>query len=368
MSAEPPTWGAPPWRVGFAPPAAPPPARCDVAVVGGGFTGLSAAYHLARRGVRVALLEATTLGAGASGRTGGIVLEGTAAGPLDGVEHCLDALAGVVEEAAIDCDLQLPGCRELAHRAQPGGWRDGDTWLAVAGTVPGGTIDPGALVGGLARASAAAGATLHEHAAVRRLDAGAPAILVAGDGVVRADRVVVALNAYTATLVALPVHFDTALTLAVCTEPLAPAALAALGLADRVPFYTLDLPYLWGRTLRDGRLILGSGLVMAGDGPITAVTLDGAPARASFAHLLERLPGLHPALAGVALSARWGGPIAFPPARTPVLGPLPGAPRVLVAGGCAGHGIALGVRAGQLVADAVVDGTALPAWGRMRAG
>src|SRR5262245_66074493 len=100
--------GRPPWRVEAAPPPAPLPSRCDIAVVGGGFTGLSAAYHLARRGARVALLEAATVGAGASGRTGGIVLEGTAAGTLERVEHCLDALAALVEDAGIDCDLHLP--------------------------------------------------------------------------------------------------------------------------------------------------------------------------------------------------------------------------------------------------------------------
>ena len=97
-------WGRPPWHVDAVPPAAPLPPRCDVAVVGGGFTGLSAAYHLARRGARVVLLEASALGAGASGRTGGIVLEGTAAGPLEGVEHCLDAKPGVtVSPEAIEC-------------------------------------------------------------------------------------------------------------------------------------------------------------------------------------------------------------------------------------------------------------------------
>jgi gamma-glutamylputrescine oxidase len=338
-------------------------------VVGGGFTGLSCAYHLARRGARVTLLEAATLGAGASGRTGGIVLEGTGAGPLGGVAHCLDALAGVVEEADIDCDLRLPGCWELEHRTQPGAlrpfWRDGDAWLCVADTVPGGTIDPGALVSGLAEAAAAAGADLHEHAAVRSLEPGPPARLRVRDGVVAADHVVVALNAYTTALLDLPVRFDTALTLAVCTSPLDGAAIAALGLAGGLPFYTLDLPYLWGRTLRDGRLVLGAGLVMPGDGRVTDVALDDAEATASLARLAGRLAGFHPALVGATLAERWGGPIAFPPGRTPILGRLPGAPHVIVTGGCSGHGIALGVRVGQLIADAIVDRAPLPSWGAL---
>src|SRR5215831_6877091 len=171
-------WGRPPWRVDAVPPAMPLAARCDVAVVGGGFTGLSAAYHLARRGLRVVLLEASRLGAGASGRTGGIVLEGTAVGPLERVEHCLDALAAVVARERIDCDLRLRGCWELAHRAEPGVrrrlWRDGDAWLCVVDTVLGGTVDPGALVAGLGRAARAAGASLHEDTAVMAIEPGRP--------------------------------------------------------------------------------------------------------------------------------------------------------------------------------------------------
>jgi gamma-glutamylputrescine oxidase len=367
-----PAWGAPPWRIDWHPAtAAPPPARCDVAVVGGGFTGLSTAYHLARRGAGVAVLEATTVGAGASGRTGGIVLEGTAAGALEGVEHCLDALAMVIAEATIDCELRLPGCRELEHRARPAGgsfsWRDGETWLCIADVVPGGTIDPGGLVGGLARAAAAAGATIHEHARVDALEPGMPVTVRTGRGTVLADRVVVALNAYTAALVDLPVRLGAALTLAVCTAPLEPAASTALGLADRVPFYTIDLPYLWGRLIGDGRLVLGAGLIGTGDGAVTDIVLDGADGRAALAQLEARLPGFHPALASVTLEERWGGPIAFAPDRTPILSPLPGAPRILVTGGCSGHGIALGVRVGQLIADAVVDGAPLPSWGALPA-
>jgi gamma-glutamylputrescine oxidase len=343
------------------------PSRCDVAVIGGGFTGLSAACHLAQRGVQVVVLEATTLGAGASGRTGGIVLEGTAAGELPGVEHCLDTLASVVAAHHIACDLRLPGCRELDHRPYPGArrafWRDGETWLRIADTVPGGTIDPGALVAGLAAAASAAGARVHEHAAVRALEPGAPTRLHTDAGMLSADRVIVALNAYTTELLRLPVPLEAALTLALCTEPLSPKAIEAIGLEDGLPFYTLDLPYLWGRTTRDGRLVLGAGLVMAGAGPVSEVTIDGAASTDALAGLEARLARFHPALAEVAIRERWGGPIAFPPRRAPILSPLRDAPQVLVSAGCSGHGIALGVRAGQLLTDAIVDCTPLPAWG-----
>lgn len=364
-----PRWGQPPWRVDYLPPPAPPPRRCDVAVVGGGLTGLSTAYHLARRGARVALFEAGRLGAGASGRTGGIPLEGTAAGALDGVERCLDALAAVVVEAGIACDLDLPGCWELEHRPAPGGprscWRDGDRWLCATGTVAGGTLDPGRLVAGLARAAVAAGASLHEHTPVGAIAPEKPGRLIAGAAVVQAERIVCALNAYTAGIVPLPVPLHTALTLGVCTSPLPPDALAALGLADGRPFYTLDLPYLWGRPLNDGRLILGAGLVFAETGDLDCIPIDGPGAVAAFAGLVARIAGFHPALAGAALREHWAGPIAFPPDRVPILSRVPGRPEVIVTGGCTGHGIALGVRIGQLIADALAGGAELPAWGAL---
>jgi gamma-glutamylputrescine oxidase len=363
-------WGTPPWRIDVAVTPAPLPPRCEVAVVGAGLTGLSVAYHLARAGVRSVVLEAGRIGAGASGRTGGIALEGTAIGPLADVERCLDTLRRVAGEAEI-ADLRLDGCRELVHQQGPGPlaplWHDGDGSLCVAGVVAGGTVDPGALLAGLARAAEQAGATIHEGRAVLGLEPGAPAAVRTDTGVLHADQVVLALNAYTGRLLPLPVAPAAALTLALATAPLDAGTLDAIGLDARLPFYTSDLPYLWGRTLADGRLVVGAGLVFPADGDVRTVDLHGPEAAAALARLEHRLRRLHPLLADVPVAHRWGGPIAFLPNRAPLLGRHPDRPGVIVTGGYAGHGIALGVRIGELVAAAVTDRRPLPAWGALAA-
>jgi glycine/D-amino acid oxidase-like deaminating enzyme len=103
-------WGDPPWRTHIPIPRAPLPEQVEVAVVGAGFTGLATALACASRGASVHLFEARAIGAGASGRTGGIALEATAVGPLPGAEHCLAALQSLAAAHGIECDLDLGGC------------------------------------------------------------------------------------------------------------------------------------------------------------------------------------------------------------------------------------------------------------------
>src|SRR5579863_6121042 len=166
-------WGEPPWLRTQWQTRGLETRPCDVAIVGGGLTGASTAYHLAARGIRSTIFEAARVGDGASGRTGGLVLEGTAAGVLAQVDSCVAELEALVAEERIDCDLSLPGCWEIEHRSRADDrmlpWNDGGQPVSIARTVKGGVVQPAALLGGIARAAVSRGAVILEGRAVQRV-------------------------------------------------------------------------------------------------------------------------------------------------------------------------------------------------------
>lgn len=366
-----PQWGQPPWTIDFRPASRAVPAAVDFAVVGGGFTGLSAASWLRRLAPEksVALFEAETLGAGSSGHTGGMALAETAAGDLPGLGDVLTGFAETLRELDVECDLSLTGVWELGRSGglpdSPVSWSDSGTLHAVE-EVPGGTVDPGKLVSGLARAAQGMGALLFEHARVEEILFEEPLrVRVKGKSIL-ASHVLIATNAESLELSGLAGRAEPKFTLAVATAPLTTGQLDALGLSSRKPFYTVDLPYLWGRLLPANGVIFGSGLVRLSDWrELAAVDVRTGEAAELLARLKQRVRMLHPVLSSVRFTHRWGGPILIADGWRPVFTRHPRSGSAVVLGGYSGHGVAQSVYLGRWAAEAMLGRREPPAWSRL---
>jgi len=125
---------------------------------------------------------------------------------------------------------------------------------------------------------------------------------------------------------------ESPLTFACATEPLSDPILHDIGLGSDIPFYTVDTPYLWGRQTHDRRMIFGAGLIYRAPEELERLDLDAAEPAAVLARLEARVLRLHPALRDVQITHRWGGPIGIPQGGMPLIGRLPQAPAILVAG------------------------------------
>ena len=222
----------------------PVPERADIAIVGAGFTGLSAALEAARHGASVVVLDSQTVGWGASGRNGGMATTGLAIGLGKAIKRygqpealemfreynrAIDTIEELVKEHSIDCDFQRSGKLTLAmNDKQVGQMRNTQRTLADLADYPvtvvdkqdlhseigsdfyaGGMVDPlgagvhvGKFVHGLAEAGARAGAALCENAQVTQLAArpGGGHDVHTSRGVVHADQVLIATSGYTGSL------------------------------------------------------------------------------------------------------------------------------------------------------------------------
>ena len=365
-------WGAPPWHIDFAVRNKPVPPSVDFAIVGGGFTGLAAAAWLRRLAPEksVTVFESERIGAGASGRTGGMALAESAAGDLPGLGNVLAGLERILAELDIDCDLSLPGAFEIgrgkALKTSPIQWNDSGS-LRVVKKVPGGTLDPGKLVAGLARAAEERGATMIESRPVTQIEWQRRPVVHAGRSRCFAGKILFATNALALELTSLAGRAEPKLTLAVLTEPMDEKRLEAIGLAGGNPFYTVDLPYLWGRCRRDGSIVFGAGLVDADDSrDLRQIDITTGDARNLFESIERRIRNLHPALREIGVTHRWGGPILFRENWRPVFMPHPQSKNAIVLGAYAGHGVALSVYLGAWAAEALLGRRKLPSWGSLR--
>jgi gamma-glutamylputrescine oxidase len=361
-------------------------ARADVAVLGGGIAGCSAALHLARRGYRVALLEAHTVGYGASGRSGGQTIFGLAVGQkalaadvgrddarrlFDLSVEALDLTQSLINENAIDCDYH-PNHVHVA--VKPRHLRELDDWAhelreeydytsvrlldldelqahVRSSRYLGGLIDPRSghlhplkFTQGVARAAETAGAKIFENSQVLRYEDGPEVTVHTAQGSVRCAHLVLCGNAYLGSVApALARRILGVGTYIIATEPLGEERVRAL-LPSNAAIADINWILDYFRRSADHRLLFG--------GRVSYSAMQ--PPRLAES-MRRRMLRIFPTLADVRVAHAWGGYLDITMNRAPDFGRL--APNVFYCQGFSGHGMSLTALAGKLVAEAIA-GTA----------
>ncbi|MGI9366529.1 MAG: NAD(P)/FAD-dependent oxidoreductase [Rhizobiaceae bacterium] len=350
----------------------------DVAIVGGGFCGLSTALHLAQNGARVALLEANRLGDGASGRNGGQMGSGQR-GDIFELEKQLGlqrsrALWDMAEDAkknllettkthSFDCDYQIGQLTPMHKRryeaeaqakvehlqnkynyapisylSQPEMAKKLGSSAYFGGIMDMGTghIHPMKYVIGLAAVAARSGARIHEQTAVTRMQKRGKFALKTPMGTVSAERVVLALNGY---------HGDIRPELANHVLPIQSFIGATVPLEEN----TTVLPHMhavddsrfvvrYFRKSKDNRLLFGGREAYGKSRP-------GDIERA----IRKQITEIYPHLAKTEITHAWGGNVAITLPRMPFVRELE--PGLWTAGGFSGHGVMLSNHTGRMIAE-----------------
>jgi len=357
--------------------------RTDVCIIGGGYTGLSSALHLAERGYDVVLLEARKPGWGASGRNGGQLGSGQRKDQLELkemvgadaarelwelAEAAKDLAKRLIEKHGIECDLK-PG---IAHADHKPGFashsrdyveflrrtydydqieyleRDAMAELVGSDSYYGGSLDMGAAhlhplnyALGLADAALAAGARLYESTVVEGYQEGSPNRIMTNHGIVEADSIVLACNGYLGKLEQrvsgkiMPIN-----NFIVATEPLSQRQLETINPRD-VAIADSRFVVNYYRLSADKRMLFGGGENYSQNFPTNIASFVRKP-------MLQ----VYPQLAETRIDYAWGGALAVTLNRMPHFGRL-GQHNTYFAQGYSGHGVAMATLAGKLIADAI---------------
>ncbi len=297
----------------------------DLAIIGGGVTGLSTATH-AREimpNLRVALLEAEYIGYGATGRCGGILANGTMSETPEGTEDTLNYSISLIDRFGIKCDLDRKN----------------------------GLLDPYKYAVGLKAAAEEVGVQIYESTRVVEMDKGNP-IWLSGDGFsLKAPHVIVATNGYMPKLgigaeYIFPVHTGVAVTTPMPTEKYS-ALLRIINDPETD---------IWGRALSGQRMLMGSGAEYYYDNGL----YDTSHQRL-FPALRKHMINLYPEIVDYPYEFTWTGPLGMTEDQKPVIRAEGQHKNILYCGGYSALGLALGTLAGRWLAE-MLNGDAPPDW------
>jgi glycine/D-amino acid oxidase-like deaminating enzyme len=366
-----------------------PGTRYDVAVVGAGYTGLSAARQLAQSGASVVVLERERVGWGASSRNGGQVLTGLkldaatlvarfgrsrARELFDASLSSLSSLEQLICDEGIECEYQRtghiqaawkPGHFDAFRREQELLARVFDHLVSVVSRVDqpaeidtrlyhgllvderSGALNPAKYAQGLARAAVRSGAVVAEHTGVVQLTRASHAWrLTTTQGDVQATDVFVGTNGYTgAATPSLQRRLIPIGSYIVATQPLPEATAARLLPKRRMVFDSKHFLFYF-RLTADDRLLFG------GRAEFTQPTPDSTKRAAAI--LQQGLTMVFPELRATPIDYSWGGNVAFARDQMPHAGQLDG---MYYAGGYAGHGIAMATYLGSLMGRRIAGET-----------
>lgn len=371
------------------------PPTADVVVVGGGLLGVATCYWLARTGVEVVLLEKTALAWGATGRNGGFVRAGPAGSYLETItrlgrdvaratmEVTLESqalLRQVVQEETLACEYREPGSLRLAmteeqaeqyqreiNALQADGYAA--EWLPRAQVqeliqtplgpeIVGarfrphqGLVHSARLVQSLMQAAQRYGASTYQAEVFEIEGTGEQVSLRTSQGALVANTVVVAVNAWTSTLLPeLTAIIMPVLEQMLAYEPIDPVFAAGIGVDMVDGEYMQQTP--------SGALLVGGCGVLAPDSGVG--TWESVPLPIVQEALERVVPRLFPSLAPrLRVSQRWAGLMGCTTDTHPIVDYAPSHPGVLFVGGFSGHGMPFGLRFGQLLSEAAIKG-ALP--------
>ena len=370
--------------------------ECDLAIIGGGFTGLSSAYYIKKHdpSMKIAVLEAQVIGFGASGRNGGFAMPllgwdltyllwilGKERGKLahDYSVDCVRNTRKLVEEEKIDCDYEWVGLMEVARTPfqlrllekevrhyneigypevefldsaalkkhlnsaiHIGGRRDPTTAV----------LNPAKMARGLKAVDEKLGVSIFERTPVIEYNPGPTIELVTPKGRVRAKNMIIGTNAFSMYLKFKHRYFVPMFTYIILTEPLDEKRYKELGWVGREGIESERMFVHYLRITADNRLLFGGR-----DAPYyygnSVVGHDRHPR--IFEGLDKDMRAMFPMLKDTKITHRWGGSVAVTLNFVPTFGRHPDHHNVFWGLGYCGHGVALSLNAGRILRDLLFE-------------